>query len=389
MHPTTQILHPAQAPSNDYRALNGGLYRASTVLFPTAQAFAARHAEPKPDYVYGTQGTPTVRALELAMAASEGAAGCVLASSGLGALAMVNLALLTSGDHVLIGDNGYEPNRNMLASHLAGYGITYSNFNPLDITSLNAAMTKNTRLVWCEPVGSNTQEVCDLPAIAAAVHSHGAWLAVDHTWSAGIALNVFAQGVDVAIQAMTKYQCGSGDVCMGSVTWAGTAQGLAIAAKIKHTQEVLGYSVSPDDCALVLRGMQTMHLRYHAQGAAAAALAQWLATRPEVGDVLHPALPSAAGHAVWQRDYTGSASLFSFTLAPRFDQAACYRFVNALKLFGIGASWGAAHSLVLAQVIHRHAMPRPAGQLVRLQIGLEHVDDLRADLAAGFAALSV
>lgn len=383
MHPSTLILHPTQPTSLDFKAQNIAIYRASTVLFPTAQAFAARWEEPKPDYIYGTVGTPTTRALEQLMAANDGGDGCVLVSSGLAALSLVNLALLKSGDHVLIADNGYEPNRSMFAHLLGNMGITCASFNPLDLTSLNAAFTPSTKLVWAEPVGSNTQEVCDLSALAAAVHAHGALLAVDHTWSAGVLINVFKHGADIAIQAMTKYQSGHGDVLMGSVVWADAAVG----NQIQQAREILGYSVSPDDCALMLRGIQTMHLRLNAQGASTVHIAQWLATQGAVAQVLHPALPSAAGHAVWARDYSGSATLFAFTLKPEYDQEAAYRLINALKLFGIGVSWGGTQSLAMRQVIHRHVMPRPAGQLIRLHIGLEHVDDLKADLAAGFAAL--
>jgi cystathionine beta-lyase len=279
----------------------------------------------------------------------------------------------------------------MFAGLLNGLGVTCASFNPLDLASLNAAFTPSTKLVWAEPVGSNTQEVCDLSALAAAVHANarihqnGALLAVDHTWSAGVLINVFQHGADIAIQAMTKYQSGHGDVLMGSVVWADEA----IGQKIKHAREMLGYSVSPDDCSLMLRGMQTMHLRLKAQGEAAAHIAQWLATQGAVAQVLHPALPTAVGHEIWKRDYSGCATLFAFTLKPEYDQAAAYRFVNALQLFGIGFSWGSTQSLALNQVIHRSVMPRPAGQLIRLHIGLEHVDDLRNDLLAGFAALKV
>jgi cysteine-S-conjugate beta-lyase len=383
MHPSTLVLHPAQATSLDFKAQNMAVYRASTVLFPSAQALSARWDNPKPDYVYGTTGTPTTRALEQLMSATDGGIGCVLVSSGLAALSLVNLAILKSGDHVLIADNGYEPNRSMFGHLLNGLGVTCASFNPLDLSSLKAALTPNTKLVWVEPVGSNTQEVCDLSAIAHTVHAHGVLLAVDHTWSAGVLINVFKHGADIAIQAMTKYQSGHGDVLMGSVVWNDAAVG----QKINHAREVLGYSVSPDDCALMLRGMQTMHLRLKAQGESAVQLAQWLTMQSAVAQVLHPALPSAVGHDLWKRDYSGSATLFSFTLKAQYDQEAAFRFVNALSLFGIGVSWGSTQSLAMKQVIHRHVMPAPAGQLIRLHIGLEHVDDLRDDLAAGFAAL--
>ncbi len=384
MHPSTLVLHPAQATSLDFKAQNIAVYRASTVLFPNAQTLAASQVGPKTGYTYGTHGTPTTAALETAMAVNDGGIGCALVSSGLAALSLTNLALLKSGDHVLIADNGYEPNRRMFAGLLNGLGVTCASFNPLDLASLNAAFTPSTKLVWAEPVGSNTQEVCDLSALAAAVHARGALLAVDHTWSAGVLINVFKHGADIAVQAMTKYQSGHGDVLLGSVVWADEA----IGEKIKHAREMLGYSVSPDDCSLMLRGMQTMHLRLKAQGEATVQIAQWLATQGAVAQVLHPAMPTAVGHGVWKRDYSGSATLFAFTLKPEYDQAAAYRFVNALQLFGIGFSWGSTQSLALNQVIHRSVMPRPAGQLIRLHIGLEHVDDLRNDLAAGFAALT-
>ena len=386
MHPQTLALHPATQPSADFAAIPTAIHRASTVLYPTSQAWAQRH-NGESAYVYGTMGTPTTRALELAMAANDGGTGCVLVPSGLAALTLVNMALLKSGDEVLIGDNGYEPNRSMFAGLFNKFGVTCKSFNPLDIASLNAAFTPATKLVWVEPVGSNTREVCDLRAIAASthanVHNNGAVLASDHTYTAGVLLNVFDCGVDIAIQAMTKYPCGHSDALMGSVVWRDAAIGKAI-----HTaRECLGYSVSPDECALMLRGLPTMRLRLAAQGTATTALAQFLHTHPAVAEVLHPALPHCAGHDIWLRDYTGVATIFSFTLKPQYDIEAAHRLINALKLFGIGASWGGVHSLAIVQTIYRHTMPAPLGVLIRLQIGLEHADDLQADLAAALAGM--
>lgn len=384
LHPQTQLLHPSTQPEPGFVGQMQAVHRASTVLFPNSKAFTARHTQPTP-YIYGLMGTETSRALEIAMATNDGGTGCILLPSGLAALAAVNLAVLKAGDHVLIGDNGYGPNLAMFQDVLNGLGVSHDVYNPLDTADLTQRLQANTQLVWIESPGSITMEVADVQAIADITHAHGALLAIDHTWSAGVLFKVFDYGVDIAIQALTKYQGGHSDVLMGSVVWRDEALG----KRLRKTRDAIGFGVSGDDCALVLRGMQTMHLRLKETGGAALVLAKWLATRPEVAQVLHPALASCPGHSAFARDFTGAASLFSFVLKPQYTADVAHSFVDALQLFGIGASWGGTHSLALCfPQVGRSVMPKPQGCLIRLNIGLEHVEDLRNDLEQAFNKLS-
>lgn len=384
LHPQTQILHPTRRAPHGFASNVQPVQRASTILFPNSKAFAQRHTQPAP-YVYGLMGTETSRNLELAVAANEGGADATLAPSGLAALMIVNMALLKCGDHALIGDNGYGPNTQMYDEVLTRMGVSYTLYNPLDLAVLPSLFKPNTALVWLESPGSHSMEVADMPAVAAIAHSKGAILAVDHTWSAGVLLDVFACGADVAIQAMSKYQGGHSDLLMGSVVWRDAVLG----KRLRSTRDALGIGVAADDCVLMLRGMQTMHLRLKECGGVALRLAQWLAQQPQVGQVLHPALPSCPGHAFYLRDFKAPAALFSFTLQPQFSVDDAHAVVDALQLFGIGASWGGTHSLALQLVPQRRAMPVPQGALIRLSIGLEHEDDLRADLYAALSQLKM
>ncbi len=374
-HPQTLILHPAQQAPAGFASNMFPVQRASTILFPNSKTFTQRHSLPAP-YVYGLMGTETSRNLELAVAANEGGADASVVPSGLAALMVVNFAILKSGDHVLIGDNGYGPNAQMFDDVLAGLGVTYSLYNPLDLAALPALFQSNTKLVWLESPGSHTLEVSDMPAVAAITHAKGALLAVDHTWSAGVLLDVFACGADIAIQAMSKYQGGHSDVLMGSIVWRDAALGKRLLA----TRNALGIGVSADDCVLMLRGMQTMHVRLKECGVSALHLAKWLAQQPQIGAVLHPALPSCPGHDVFMRDFKAPSALFSFSLKPHFTSDDAHAVVDALQLFGIGVSWGGTHSLALHVEPIRHVMPVPQGALIRVSVGLEHIDDLIADM---------
>jgi cystathionine beta-lyase len=387
LHPATQLIHAKLqgVPAEKFRALATPVHRASTVLFDDSAAFAKRH-EGERAWVYGTIGTPTTVLLEQQITRVEGGVESCLAPSGLAAVTLVYLALLSAGDHVLVPDNVYDPSRNFAKNFCKRMGIEASFYNPLDLAALPALFQPNTKLIWVETPGSVTLEVSDLPAIAAVAHARGALVAADNTYSAGVYFKALALGADVSVQALTKYQGGHGDLVLGSVS-SNTA---ALAQRVRAAREALGVSVSGDDCYLVLRGMHTMLLRLAHLQDSTLAVARWLKTQPQVEKVLHPALPDCPGHDVWQRDFTGSASIFSFTFVADYCGAQIDQFVDALNIFEIGASWGGTSSLALHLHPHktRTLPPWPESrQLVRLNIGLEHPDDLIADLAQALESL--
>lgn len=386
-HLTTELIHAKLqgTPAEKFRGLSAPVHRVSTVLFEDSGAFTRRHEERV--WVYGTIGTPTTVLLEQQITRIEGGADTCLTPSGLGAVTLAYLAVLSAGDHVLVPDNVYDPSRNFAKGFCKRMGIEATFYNPLDLAALPALFKPNTKLVWVETPGSVTLEVSDLPAIAAIAHARGALVAVDNTYSGGICLNAIERGADVSVQALTKYHGGHGDLVLGSVT-SSTAQ---LGAQVRAAREALGTAVSGDDCYLVLRGLHTMHLRLAHLQQATLQVAQWLKARPEVARVLHPALPDCPGHDIWRRDFTGSSSIFSFVLQPHFSAAQADALIDALNIFEIGASWGGVTSLALHLYPHktRTAPPWSAdAQLIRLNIGLEQVDDLIADLAQGFAAVS-
>ena len=386
-HPQTQILKTPAAPAG-FAAQMPAVTHASTILFPNMATFAARHTGDGADYIYGTHGTPIIKQLEAMMAQNDGGLGATILPSGLAAVTVVTLSLVKAGEHVLIPDNVYGGNMEAFMSFFPRMGITHTVYDPMDLAALPALFQANTKLVWAETPGFVTFEVPDVAAIAAIAHKHHALLALDNTWSAGVNFKAFEHHVDVSAQAMTKYQCGHSDVLMGSVVWQDAALGKAILA----TQHALGICVSPDDAYLVIRGMQTMHLRLREQGKNSIELATWLGQQDAVqsASVLHPALPSCPGHATYLRDFKGAGCVFSFYLAEKYTIEDAYRFVDALQLFGIGASWAGTHSLALHMPVNARVNPQrlPKGQLIRLSIGLEHIEDLRADLAQAFAAMS-
>jgi cystathionine beta-lyase len=375
---TLQIHHPYEPPPG-FAAVVPPVHKASTVLFRDAAALRARSWKGRDGYAYGLQGTPTTYTLEQRVATLEGGVHCALAPSGLAAITLVNLALLKGGDEVLLPDNVYGPSRDQARKLLAGFGIGHALYDPLQPQSLHAALSPRTRLVWVEPPGSVTMEFPDIRALVDVAHAAGALCALDNTWGAGVAFAPFELGADVSMHALTKYPSGGADVLMGAVV----TRDVALHERILHTHSVLGLGVAANDCEIVLRSLPTMRLRYEAHDRAARELAAWLATQPAVRRVLHPALPGAPGHEHWRSHCSAAAGLFSLQFDPRFGPAEVDRFVDALRLFGLGVSWGGPMSLAVPYDLT--AMRGPAapvqGPLVRLSIGLEAVDDLRADLA--------
>ena len=391
---STELIHHAYRPPAGFEAPQLAVHKASTVIFADVATMRARDWRNKQGYTYGLHGTPTTFALEERIAALEGGSQCVLVPSGLAAIALVDQALLAQGDEVLLPDNVYGPSRELARSELARWGITHRLYDPLDAPALAAMIGPRTQLVWLEAAGSVTMEFPDLSGLVGAARSRGVTTALDNTWGAGIAFAAFDLGIDIVMQALTKFPSGGGDVLMGSVT----TRDAALHERIKLTHMHLGLGVAGNDAELVLRSLATLPLRYRAQDTAGRALASWLAVRPEVRQVLHPALEGSPGHAHWRATCSAAAGLFSVLLDERYTAAQVDNFVDALRLFRIGYSWAGPVSLVVPYDVAttRTGSVRGSahlrGHLVRFSLGLEAVADLQADieqaLAAAFGAAS-
>ncbi|MCW5611613.1 MAG: PLP-dependent transferase [Rubrivivax sp.] len=384
----TALIHHPYRPPEGFEAPQVGVHKASTVIFPNAAASRARDWRDKRGYTYGLHGTPTTFTLEERIATLTGARHCVLLPSGLAAVALVDQALLAAGDELLLPENVYGPSRELARTELARWGIGHRLYDPLDAASLAAAITPRTKLVWLEAPGSVTMEFPDLAGLVAVARERGVTTALDDTWGAGIAIDGFALGIDIVMQALTKFASGGGDVLMGAVT----TRDDALHERLKLAHMHLGLGVAGNDAELVLRSLPTLALRYHAQDAAGRELAAWMATRPEVHRVLHPALEGSPGHEHWRTHAKAAAGLFSVLFDERYTAAQVDRFVDALRLFRIGYSWAGPVSLVVpyplpamreAATRQRHGL---RGHLVRFSIGLEGVAALREDLAQALAA---
>jgi cysteine-S-conjugate beta-lyase len=371
---TTRLIHPDARAPEGFRSLVPPVHRGSTTLFSSA---AQLSDDWRDDYSYGLYGTPTTRELAARIAELEGGAHTFITPGGQAAIALIFFAFTRAGDHVLVPDSAYGPTRQLADDVLARFGVEVECYPPGAGAEIEARMRPNTRLVWCESPGSVTMEVQDVPAIAAAAHRHGARVALDNTWSAGVWFDAFAHGVDVTMQALTKYVGGHSDLLLGSVTARTEAEYEALG--LMHAR--LGLGASPDDCSLALRGMQTLAVRLEALQRSTLHVARWLAEHPAVETVLHPALPACPGHDLWKRDFTGSTSVFSIVLAEGATRESIIAFVDALEFFEIGYSWGGVTSLAVPWFdLRRTHGPSYDGRLVRLNIGLEDVDDLTADL---------
>ena len=379
----TTLVHSDYVAPAGFDAFPPATHRASTVLFANTAAMRASQWKDKTAYTYGLHGTPTTFTLEGKLAEIEGGNHCLLTPSGLAAIAMVDFALLTSGDDVLLPENVYNPNRELGRWLSADFGVTARYYDPMIGAGIAALIQPNTRLLWAEAPGSVSMEVPDLPALCHAAHARGVLVALDNTWSAGLALRGFDLGADIVMHALTKYQSGGADLLMGAVITRDRALNDRLA--LAHMR--LGLGVSPDDAYLVQRGLPTMKMRFERHDASARELAAWFKARPEIAKVLHPAFEDCPGHAFWQRDFTGAGGLFSVVFDARFDEAQVDRMVDALTLFGIGYSWGGPNSLVMPYRIGSLRDRWEGGVLVRFNVGLEDPADLIADLARAFDTL--
>ncbi|GAB3452077.1 cystathionine beta-lyase [Massilia terrae] len=380
----TQLIHTDYKAPQGFDAFPSAIHHASTVLFKDVAAMRSGDWKNKNSYNYGLHGTPTTFTLEARLAEIEGGEYCLLAPSGLAAISMIDLGLLKSGDDVLLPDNVYNPNRELGRWLSQDYGITARHYDPMIGAGIAELMQPNTKLVWTESPGSVSMEVPDLPAICKAAHDGGALVALDNTWSAGLALRGFDHGVDIVMQALTKYQSGGSDVLMGAVI----TRDQALNDRIAMAHMRLGMGVSGDDAYLVMRGLPTMKLRFETHDASARKVAAWLKARSEITRVLHPAFEDCPGHEFWKRDFTGAGGLFSVVFDPKYTEAQTDRFVDSLELFGLGYSWGGANSLVMPYRIQSMRRDwKDQGILVRFNIGLEDTDDLIADIEQALGKL--
>jgi len=380
----TVVTHSGRDPQRYGGLVNTPVFRGSTVLFPDVESYEGRNHDDYKAMRYGIYGTPTTFALEEAVAELEGGHLSVAVPSGLAAIVAAIAAFVKSGDHILIVDSCYGPTRNFCERRLKPNGVEVEYYDALIAGGIAQLIRPNTALVFCEAPGSLTFEMQDIPAIAAAAHAKNVPVLADNTWGTPYFFRSFERGVDVSIHAGTKYIAGHSDTLIGFIT---TTKPYWL--KVRRTVADYGYCVSPDDCFLALRGLRTIGVRMRHQQQSALKIARWLESRPEVARVLYPALESDPGHAIWKRDFTGAASLFGVILKPASGNATA-AMINALKLFGIGSSWGGFESLAIRADVTRYRTATkwdPGGPLVRFHIGLEDPDDLIADLEQGLAAL--
>jgi cysteine-S-conjugate beta-lyase len=377
----TRLIHPDRHASTDFTSLAVPTYRGSTVVFD--RMADVEDVNDTKQYRYGLYGTPTTRELASRIAEIEGAEHCIIVPSGQAALALPYFAFCKTGDHVLLSQSVYGPNTELAANLLRRMGIEFERYDPTIGGGIAALIRDNTSLIWTESPGSITMEVQDVPAICAAARERGVPVAIDNTYGAGILFDAFAAGVDISIQALTKYAGGHSDLLLGSIASKDARHDKLLRA----TQRLTGMGVSPDDCSLALRGLKTLDVRLKRLEESALTVARWLEQRKEVTTLLHPAFASCLGHDIWRRDWKGSAGIFSIILG-NWTRQQVIRFVDSLELFRIGYSWGGTDSLVMTYDDLKRPTPEAGLQLVRLNIGMEDPRDLIEDLAQALAKAS-
>lgn len=380
----TKLIHPDARAPEGFKSLASATHRGSTVLFPNAAAVQDTWDQHAVGYTYGLYGTPTTLELAARICELENGYRTFITPGGQAAISLINFAFLKSGDHILVPESIYYPNRKFSVEVLERFGIQVTFYPPTIGAEIGSLCQKNTRLVWCESPGSISMEVQDVPAIAAAAHKIGALVVLDNTWSAGVYFDAFAHDVDITMQALTKYVGGHSDFLLGSITVRDDADYQTIG--LAH--QLLGCAASPDDCTLALRGLKTLAVRLKAIEDSALILAGSLAARPEIELVLHPAFPSCPGHELFKRDFTGSTGVFSIVFGKEFTKEQIHSFVNNLEFFKIGYSWAGVTSLAVAYDFGaRPGRPDYGHRIVRLNIGLEDTPDLKADLEQSLARM--
>jgi cysteine-S-conjugate beta-lyase len=376
----TRLVHAGRQPFENFGFVNTPIYRGSTVLSPDMEALYARKAR----FIYGTKGTPTTEALENAWSEIAGAAGTVLTPSGLSAITVAILSVVKVGDHILVTDSVYRPTRNFCDTVLSRLGVETTYYDPLVGAAIGSLMGPNTRVVFVEAPGSQSFEMQDIPAIAEVAHARGACVIMDNTWATPLFFPPHERGIDLAVEAGTKYLSGHSDLLLGMVS--ATAD---YWPRLRETFDTFAICAGAEDVFLGLRGLRTMELRLCEAERQGLALADWLASRPEVSRVLNPALADDPGHAIWQRDFLGASGLFSIILKPA-SRAAVGAMLDHLELFGLGYSWGGYESLIIpfdCRTYRTATQWNPEGPALRFAVGLEDIEDLKADLDRGFARL--
>jgi len=386
-HTETKLVHAGRRSSQYHGVVNPPVLHASTILFDSLAELEKAGASTPGKVTYGRHGTPTRFLLEEAVAELEGGYGTLCVSSGVSAITNAILAFVKPGDHILVTDSAYFPTRNLCNTFLKKFGVETEYYDPTLGGDIAGLIRDNTALVWCESPGSLTFEMQDIPAITKAAHARDVKVLLDNTWASPILCRPFELGVDVSVQAGTKYIVGHSDVMLGTITTATEADLLTIKKQIL----ISGDAVGPDDCYLAQRGLRTLAVRLKQHHESGLKVAKWLETRSEVKRVLHPALPDDPGYAIWKRDFSGASGLFSFVMEP-VEKAQLANMVDHMELFGMGFSWGGFESLILPSdptKIRTATNWDEDGQLIRLHVGLEDPDDLIADLEAGFERLKM
>lgn len=380
MHWRSKLLHPTNHAPQDFNSLTTPVYRASTVVFEKTKDIIDNWRQKKHGYTYGLFGSPTVVELGTRIAEIEGAHHTFIVPGGQAAISTVYLSFCKSGSHCLVPYSAYGPNKELAHGLLKSMGIETQTYDPAIGAGIADLIKPNTHLIWTESPGSITMEIQDVPAIVKAAKARGVPVAIDNTYSAGVMFDAFKHGVDVSVQALTKYISGHSDLILGSVSVANPA----LYEKVGSIWAQLGMNVSPDDASLALRGLQTLGVRLEKLETSALKIANWLKAHADVELVLHPALPDCGGHEIWKRDFTGSASVFSFVFKEHISKEKVTGIVESLKLFRFGFSWGGTQSLVMVYPgLHRPNRDYK-DRLVRLNIGLEEPEDLMADLNTAF-----
>ncbi len=372
----TKILSSKARARRDYQSLATPVYRGSTVVFDNQTSVNDGWDQAENGYSYGLYGTPTALELAARIAEIENAHRTLIVPGGQAAIALVYFAYCVSGSHALVPHSAYGPNKEMAEGMLKGLGIDVEPYDPLIGADISSIIRENTALIWCESPGSVTMEVQDIPAIVKAAHDKGVAVALDNTYSAGVMFDAFAHGIDVSMQALTKYVGGHSDLLLGSVS----ARDEKAFESLGPVYRQLGLAVSPDDCSLALRGLQTLAVRLEQFEKSTLEVANWLDQHSAIKSVFHPAFPSCPGHEYWKRDFTGSTSVFSILFQDSATPEQVESFVNELEIFKIGLSWGGVNSLAVVYPDVIRPGKDYAGKLVRLNVGLEQADDLIADL---------